>query len=325
MISLLFVIFLTPMWAQVQGVDTREFAKQSKSTAASSSLIVISNLSSVNKGRGEFRIGTARAGDFYSLCKGERFYDSFIAHGANCAATMIAPNIAVTASHCMQRNEFGNVTCDSRYFVAGIDQDNLRGVHNTRRQLATCQVLASGISMYDDSPSTDWTLLELRSVEGAALPDDFAASPVPLAKPGLPKVGDKVHTFGHPQRLAGVKSRGKVNYVGSGKTGVRTDMSINGGNSGGGVFNEKGELMGLAITSYQAYRPYSFEPSGCARWAKMDDIQEKTFLVNDHERWVTGSGVLPIEYFREDIDWAIENFRRDVEPPTAYPGQPVNY
>jgi serine protease Do len=89
-------------------------------------------------------------------------------------------------------------------------------------------------------PATDLALLQIAN---------FAAPPLRLADPSLITEGQTVVALGHPYGLNFTVSRGVVssrNRVRNGCSYVQTDVSLNPGNSGGPVMNERGEVVGVA-------------------------------------------------------------------------------
>jgi S1-C subfamily serine protease len=79
-------------------------------------------------------------------------------------------------------------------------------------------------------------------------------SPVvpPFAAPATTKVGQAVLVIGHPMGLANTLTRGIISAVDReimGNVYLQTDAAINPGNSGGPLFNEYGEVLGVATIS----------------------------------------------------------------------------
>jgi hypothetical protein len=71
----------------------------------------------------------------------------------------------------------------------------------------------------------------------------------PFAPPGLIRVGQAVLVIGHPRGLSNTLTRGIISAVNRevmGNTYLQTDAAINPGNSGGPIFNELGEIVGMA-------------------------------------------------------------------------------
>lgn len=76
-----------------------------------------------------------------------------------------------------------------------------------------------------------------------------------LADLGKAKVGDKVVAIGHPLKFKwsysfGIISQIRDEVINPGKfilkKALQTDLALNPGNSGGGIFNLQGELLGIA-------------------------------------------------------------------------------
>ena len=76
-----------------------------------------------------------------------------------------------------------------------------------------------------------------------------SAAPVPLADAGQTVVGQPAYAIGHPKGLDLTMSAGLVSSFRRNAAGqivlVQTSAAISGGNSGGGLFDEQGRLLGL--------------------------------------------------------------------------------
>lgn len=93
-------------------------------------------------------------------------------------------------------------------------------------------------------PRSDLAVLKVPASAGLA--------PLPLAKPGVTRVGEPVLAVGSPLGLAGTVTAGIVSALdrevrlGNNRhTAVQTDASINPGNSGGPLVNARGEVVGV--------------------------------------------------------------------------------
>jgi S1-C subfamily serine protease len=104
---------------------------------------------------------------------------------------------------------------------------------------------------YDDSTKANpVTLQDTAPTEDAAIltPADKTVKPVPIGDSDTVKVGDKVWVVSTPQgKKNTVKSSivKKIDYFTNNTHGISIDPVTLGGSSGGGVFNNKGELVGI--------------------------------------------------------------------------------
>lgn len=89
--------------------------------------------------------------------------------------------------------------------------------------------------------------LDLALLEAPALARPDVAPPR-FGDPHRLRPGEEVYAIGSPRKLAFTVSRGIVSYVDREMEGARyvqLDMAINDGNSGGPVFNARGEVLGV--------------------------------------------------------------------------------
>lgn len=83
----------------------------------------------------------------------------------------------------------------------------------------------------------------------ASLASNFVPS---FVSPATVRVGQAVLVIGHPLGLANTLTRGIISAVNRevmGNVYIQTDAAINPGNSGGPIFNESGEIIGVATMS----------------------------------------------------------------------------
>jgi S1-C subfamily serine protease len=102
-----------------------------------------------------------------------------------------------------------------------------------------------------DGTSFQATLLERdREFDLALLSIADATRPRPtFATLASVAIGDEVFAMGAPKRMAFSLHRGMVSFVGREFDGIRylqTDLPTNGGNSGGPVLNDRGEVVAIA-------------------------------------------------------------------------------
>lgn len=275
--------------AQVRGTDDR-VAMTALTTPAERAAGVIATLDSSARDENWYTLRHMNFGTYMGMCPGEKLADANAIRGGNCSLTLVAPDIAVTALHCLGSQQGPGNNCSEYGYYFGLTHNNLGGRQNVADSLRYCEhILASGAIGSEYENNQDWAIIKLNE----PVPN-FTAPP--LAPPGLPNVGDRVTTIGTPQGVPSVRSTGRIEYVDREGRGVRTDMDIVGGNSGGGAFNERGEFIGIVTTSYDRDRIFYYETSGCARWLQAPSRQD-----NHNGSWVTGGGVLPLDYFRADL------------------------
>lgn len=90
------------------------------------------------------------------------------------------------------------------------------------------------------NPSTDLALLQVEKIDAQPL---FLADPTSLTE------GQTVFALGHPLGLNFTVSKGIISSchrIRNGISYVQTDVSLNPGNSGGPIVNERGEAIGIA-------------------------------------------------------------------------------
>ena len=89
-------------------------------------------------------------------------------------------------------------------------------------------------------PPRDLCLLSVPALQAPA---------VPLARLAEASIGQPAYAIGHPQNLDLTMSSGLVSSLRRNDAGqvflIQTSAAISGGSSGGGLFNDRGELLGL--------------------------------------------------------------------------------
>lgn len=100
-----------------------------------------------------------------------------------------------------------------------------------------------------------------------------------LARRRSVQVGNPVLAIGHPLGLEWTVTHGIVSKFAENELLVQTDASLNRGNSGGPLYDDKGNLIGINI---HLYSPSPFAPSvGLGRAASIKSIQQFLSLFKD--------------------------------------------
>lgn len=199
----------------------------SKSTAA---MIAPANLSTVNK---EVKISSRTLKD-RGICESERFSKQISA--ANCSGFLVAPNVLVTAGHCIK----GPEDCSSWKWVFDykVDHAEQADVIVPQTSVYSCKRIIS--RALDSILKDDYAVIELdRKVTDRR--------PLAFRKTGKVAKGTSIAVIGHPTGLptkitdgAKVRSTSLKHFV--------TNLDTYGGNSGSAVFNTKtGEVEGILV------------------------------------------------------------------------------
>ena len=126
-------------------------------------------------------------------------------------------------------------------------------------------------------------------IDLAFLRTDLAPTLVPpLAAAGSSRVGQAVLVIGHPMGLANTLTRGIISAVNRevmGNVYLQTDAAINPGNSGGPLFNELGEVVGVATMGLNQSQGLNFA-------IPVEMVQRKMQqFANEESRVQRGQGV----------------------------------
>jgi hypothetical protein len=186
------------------------------------------------------RLSTSHYGNSMSLCKEEPFWDQV--NGAFCSGSLVAPDILMTAGHCVRSES----ACQGTKFVFGFAYktkgQNVSSVPASDvyscRQLLGREEVGSG---------ADWALIKLdRPVTGH--------KPLPVNKLGDPAAGTPLVVIGHPAGLP-TKVAGGASVRDPSPDGYFVaNLDTYGGNSGSAVFNAKtGLIEGILVRGEQDY------------------------------------------------------------------------
>lgn len=175
----------------------------------------------------------------YSLCPEEPFFDQ--KNGAFCSGSLVAPDIIMTAGHCVRSES----ACQGTKFVFGfaITEKGKQGDSVAAADVYSCKQLLGRVEV---GTGADWALVRVdRKVSGHK----------PLAlSPAVPAKGTPLFVIGHPAglptKVAGGASVRDPNLNGH----FKANLDTYGGNSGSAVFNAAtGLIEGILVRGEQDY------------------------------------------------------------------------
>jgi hypothetical protein len=194
------------------------------------------------------------------LCKEERFSKQY-ANWLNCSAFLVAPDVMVTAGHCMVfnhsstrpslvRNDITSMCSDFDWifdFKAN-SQGRVKLQGYTDKQMARCErVMYSEISndilreegVFVGEYGLDFAIIKLdRPMMGRPF---LKLSEIPA------QIHDRLYTIGYPSGLAMKLASNAFVRENHFKNFFTADLDISSGNSGGPVFNIKNEVVGIVV------------------------------------------------------------------------------
>lgn len=242
-----------------------------------------------DNGDGTYTIsGGTLADDQNPLCDGERFADQPTA--SNCTATLIAPDILVTAGHCLDENGV-RTNLDTFYCVFDYA---VRQPGENPSEFTTDQVFRGaevlGLANVEGT-ADDWAVVRLdRAVPGR--------TPVPVRSTGSVMVGQSVVAIGFGAGLP-MKFSGNATVQAIEQFGFTADFDIIGGNSGGPIVDAATGVIEGVLSSDLDVEDF-FQDGGCFRATvcPQDPICEEGF---------TSLASVMIPEFQSTIQAALES------------------
>lgn len=248
-IALLALTSLTTAFASTKGVDViygddnrvdvfessdSALVELSRSTAG---MIPVENLRSSRSGEVEISAATLQS---RGICAKERFSQQISA--ANCSGFLVAPNVLVTAGHCIRSES----DCASNKWVFDYKVDHA----------AQGDVTVPSTSVYNCKKIIERSLDQFSKDDYAVIELDRSVTdrrPLRFRKYGKITTGTPIAVIGHPTGLptkiadgAAVRSLDNKFFV--------TNLDTYGGNSGSAVFNVRtSEVEGILVRGENDY------------------------------------------------------------------------
>ena len=183
---------------------------------------------------GQAALSVESYGQSYGLCQDEPFRDQ--SAGAFCSGSLVAPDIIMTAGHCIRSES----ACTGTKFVFGFSINSKGGATPTSVPASEVYSCAKLIGREEVGTGADWALVKLdRPVAGHA--------PLKVNRGGNPAKGTPLIVIGHPAGLpTKVAGGASVREVKSGY--FTANLDTYGGNSGSAVFNARtGQIEGILV------------------------------------------------------------------------------
>ncbi len=197
---------------------------------------------------------TKTLGEDQRLCEGERFANQPAV--AYCSATLITDDIMVSAGHCFQwsRCEDFAVVFDYAYDAAPSDPMAVSKDIPGSKVYRCAEMLATAYDVdYDAERGSDYAVFRLdRKVTDRP--------PAPVNWSDTLDNGEPAYVIGHPSRIPQKLAMGRI-LDNTNPDFVVHDADVFGGNSGGGLFDARGRLIGIHVHS--SAQRYTSDPRGC--------------------------------------------------------------
>lgn len=256
-IGLLSFLFSGLSQAAIYGSDDRKDVKDSPrmERLARSVAQMVSPVYVNTNDKGLLDLDFATLTDTYDVCPSQPFARQPV-NPIACTGFLIAPDLLMTAGHCMinvgETQDEVNAYCSSFSWLFDYQLDNNGEVATQNvdpAKLYNCKRVVHAVHDYDYTPSPehyeykrDFAIIQLdRPVVGR--------QPFKISETDI-RFGDRISTIGFPSGLPAKFSSQAMVFDVSNVNYVRTDLDVIGGNSGGPVFNDQDEVVGIVVRSF---------------------------------------------------------------------------
>jgi hypothetical protein len=243
------------VWGTDDRMERYELSTQQMRDVAKSSLAtVIARDLRIDESRGVWSANDAPTLQTdQRLCDGQRFADQPVL--ADCSATLIAPDIALTAGHCFEASDCSGIllVLDYAYDAPARDPMSVAHALPTANVFRCAEMLAWKFTA-DEDPAFghDYALLRLDRPAGRP--------PVRIDWDSPRLQNEPIYVMGYPAGIPLKISPGKILDAVSSPIFFEHDADVLGGTSGGGVFDRHGALR--ALHSGSSGKRYVPGPSG---------------------------------------------------------------
>lgn len=258
--------------AAIFGEDNRRALTSSSAlySLGRATAIAVLSTNRVLKGDGTLDLNVDRLSQ---LCSSERFFNEPSVSYA-CTGFLIAPDLLVTAGHCVYalnnpNNELKNETglaCPIfdwlfDYASSGTGAVTLIGI--SQSHLYHCKQIVYAVQQ-EHSPFADFALIQLDRPVADRTPLALAGHPPDLGAPvfmiGFP--------YGTPLKLT---DHARVTFTNPVASAFVTNLDAFEGNSGSPVFNSQNEVTGILVGGTPSANTYYDTKNKCERFNRCDD------------------------------------------------------
>lgn len=218
--------------AVIYGSDTRKNQSEADpSIPAQATGLIVGKQHVQNTGNDIWAYRQFQLKQAYPLCEQEKFQDQLLL--GFCSGVLVGPKHFLTAGHCI-RNER---QCGDALFVFNHTvEKSQRGVLKGSDIYSCKKILAR--ELMSTEGGKDYALIELDRVVAKV-------TPVKIADSKSLKPNDSVINFSYPLGLPLKSDMGHVMRNESWSNFIDVAVDTFGGSSGSGIFNSKGELLGI--------------------------------------------------------------------------------
>ena len=186
----------------------------------------------------------SQLGESMGLCDDQQFFEQV--RGASCSATLIAPDLVVTAGHCITESNCRNRRVVFDWFYAA--EGELEPI-SVEEDIYLCDEV---VVRREAPGSVDYAVIRLdRPVVGDRRPVEIRRDDSPLP------IGTPVSLIGFPDGIpAKIDTGGEVIRPGDPEVMDVFEATVDAfhGNSGSGVFDETGRIVGILVRGEPDYR-----------------------------------------------------------------------
>jgi hypothetical protein len=204
--------------------DLKEYSESTVALVAKSELKISYD--------GKYRLRGQTVGERFNLCRSEKYWDQpSLAH---CSGSLIAPNIVLTAGHCI--TSLSDCEQTSFFFNYSYKQKWQKSITVEKQDVVSCKRI---ISRKLDV-ATDYALIEVDTVSHVR--------PLSLAKTS-PRVAEEIFVIGHPSGVPKkITDKAYVRRNSDFQNIFIANLDTYGGNSGSPVFTKHtGEVSGVLV------------------------------------------------------------------------------
>lgn len=264
--AIILLLFSVQVSADIFGRDDRKWPETGSLSEEQSRSVAVGVLTSLvaENGRGSFDIFADKMSDY--VCSNERF-SSEPSISYACTGFLIAPDLLVTAGHCVTNHEevFYSQEGYCPVYAWVFDYVQTSNMDAATENIDPSNVFRCKQIIYavadEEDPLRDFAVIQLdRPTKRKPLALSFSSS----------QIGDRVSMLGFPMGMP-MKHTDNATIVSVQKQVYTTNLDAFQGNSGSPVFNESNEVIGVLVSGSPSEGTFYDSSSKCKRYNYCDD------------------------------------------------------